>query len=178
MTFHRLHSTQLVQWKDDGHAIEGDDRDRSADAEGRPAHLGAVDCPASCGGDQRARGGPAVCGSTERSGAVMNALLLEAQNLRANNARPAKNFSEGLVRLKRRTGLTWEEMAWALGVDTRQLLRWRRGAMPSGAAMLALVRLAAQAPDGIFDLLGDDFIILLSEQKQEGPGDDNDSHAE
>ena len=106
----------------------------------------------------------------------MNALLLEAQNRRAWKAHPAKNFSEGLVRLKRRMGLTWDEMAWALGVDTRQLLRWRRGAMPSGAAMLALIRLAAQAPDGIFDLLGDDFIILLTEQHQSGtrendPGD-------
>lgn len=98
----------------------------------------------------------------------MNTLLLEARNLRANKARPAENFSEGLVRLKRRTGLTWDEMAWALGVDTRQLLRWRRGAMPSGAAMLALVRLAAQAPDGIFDLLGDDFIILLTGSTSRG----------
>ncbi len=107
----------------------------------------------------------------------MNALLLEAQNRRAGKARPAKNFSEGLVRLKRRTGLTWEEMAWALGVDARQLLRWRRGAMPSGAAMLALVRLAAQAPDGIFDLLGDDFIILLTEQHQSGTRENNPSDA-
>ena len=103
----------------------------------------------------------------------MNTLLLEARNLRANKARPAENFSEGLVRLKRRTSLTWDEMTWALGVDTRQLLRWRRGAMPSGAAMLALVRLAAQAPDGIFDLLGDDFIILLTEQHQSGTGEND-----
>ena len=93
----------------------------------------------------------------------MNDLLFEAQNVRTQSARLPPDFAERLLALKRRAGLTWDEMAWALGVDTRQLMRWRRGAAPNGGAMLALVCLAAQIPDGIFDLFGDEFIIVLSE---------------
>ena len=96
----------------------------------------------------------------------MNDLLLEAQNVRTQSARLPPDFAERLLALKRRAGLTWDEMAWALGVDTRQLMRWRRGAAPNGGAMLALVRLAAQIPDGIFDLFGDEFVIVLSEPTQ------------
>ncbi|MXV79783.1 MAG: helix-turn-helix transcriptional regulator [Chloroflexi bacterium] len=65
------------------------------------------------------------------------------------------DFGERLTRLKHRAGLTWEEMAEALGVDDRQLLRWRRGSCPSGGSMLSLIRLAAQLPGGLNDLLGD-----------------------
>ena len=86
-------------------------------------------------------------------------------NCRPGTTQLPGDFGERLVALKRRAGLTWEEMAWALGVDSRQLQRWRRGASPSGPAMLALVRLAAQVPDGIFELVGDDLMILLSGER-------------
>ena len=66
------------------------------------------------------------------------------------------DFGERLTVLKRRAGLTWEEMAEALGVDHRQLLRWRRGSCPSGGSMLSLIRLAAQLPGGLSELLGQD----------------------
>lgn len=66
------------------------------------------------------------------------------------------DFGERLIGLKRRGGLTWEEMAEALGVDNRQLLRWRRGSCPSGGSMHSLFRLAAQLPGGLSELLGDD----------------------
>ena len=66
------------------------------------------------------------------------------------------DFGERLTAIKRRAGLTWEEMAEALGVDDRQLLRWRRGSCPSGGSMLSLIRLAAQLPGGLNELLGDD----------------------
>lgn len=66
------------------------------------------------------------------------------------------DFGERLTALKRRAGLTWEEMAEALGVDDRQLLRWRRGSCPSGGSMLSLIRLAAQMPGGLNELLGHD----------------------
>ena len=66
------------------------------------------------------------------------------------------DFGERLARLKERAGLTWEAMAEALGVDTRQLFRWRHGSAPSGRAMLALLRLAAQVPDGLSELLSED----------------------
>ena len=66
------------------------------------------------------------------------------------------NFPERLLGLKERTGLTWEAMAFALGVDSRQLLRWRRGTAPNGGAMFSLVRFAAQVPGGLAELIGDD----------------------
>ena len=54
--------------------------------------------------------------------------------------------------------LPWEGLAACLGVDGRQVLRWRRGAEPCGGAMLALCRLAAKIPGGLGQLLHDDFI--------------------
>ncbi len=41
----------------------------------------------------------------------------------AGQARIPGNFPQRLLRLKDRSGLTWDGMAAALGVDTRQLLR-------------------------------------------------------
>ena len=52
------------------------------------------------------------------------------------------DFPERLAGLKERSGMSWEGMAAAMGVDSRQLYRWRRGTAPSGEAMLSLVRLA------------------------------------
>ena len=67
-----------------------------------------------------------------------------------------RDFGQRLIALKRRSGLTWEQMAEALGVDDRQLLRWRRGACPNGRSMFSLIRLAARVPGGVTDLLGDE----------------------
>ena len=66
------------------------------------------------------------------------------------------DFGERLTGLKERGGLTWEQMAEALGVDGRQLWRWRRGVSPSGGAMLSLVRLAIRVPGGLRELLGEE----------------------
>ena len=74
------------------------------------------------------------------------------------------DFGKRLTVLKLRSGLTWEQMAEALGVDNRQLLRWRRGSCPSGGSMLSLIRLAAQLPGGLNVLLGDE----LSTVRQDG----------
>ena len=68
------------------------------------------------------------------------------------------DFPERLLGLKERAGMTWDMMAFALGVDSRQLLRWRRGSTPNGAAMLSLVRLAVQVPDGLAELIGDEYV--------------------
>ena len=76
------------------------------------------------------------------------------------------DFGERLTRLKRRAGLTWEEMAEALGVDDRQLLRWRRGSCPSGGSMLSLIRLAAQLPGGLNELLGHDPCAARREERR------------
>lgn len=76
------------------------------------------------------------------------------------------DFGERLVGLKRRAGLTWEEMAEALGVDDRQLLRWRRGACPNGRSMLSLIRLAAQVPGGLDALLGEDPCVARRDERR------------
>ena len=66
------------------------------------------------------------------------------------------DFGERLNALKERSGLTWEAMAEALGVDGRQLTRWRSGVSPSGGAMLSLARLAIRVPGGLSLLLGEE----------------------
>lgn len=59
------------------------------------------------------------------------------------------DFAERLERLKEASGLTWSGMARAVGVDYKQLLRWRKGVVPDGGAMLALVRFAVQVQGGL-----------------------------
>ncbi len=65
------------------------------------------------------------------------------------------DFVKRLTRLKQATGLTWDGFAVCLGVDNRQVLRWRQGGAPCGGAMLAMVRLALQVPGGLAILLGE-----------------------
>ena len=68
-----------------------------------------------------------------------------------------EDFGVRLTRLKEATGLTWDGFATAIGVDTRQVLRWRKkGCEPSGGAMLSLVALAEQVPGGMAILMGRD----------------------
>ena len=64
-----------------------------------------------------------------------------------------QNFPARLEALKQSTGMSWEQMATALGVDCRQLHRWRRGTVPNGPAMLALVRFARRVPGGTATLI-------------------------
>ena len=67
--------------------------------------------------------------------------------------------------MKELTGLTWEGMATCIGVHYRQLVRWRnQGAVLSGEAMLALVDLAAQVPEGLGILLGRNIIVVRRER--------------
>ena len=68
-----------------------------------------------------------------------------------------EDFGRRLALLKERAGLSWEGMATCIGVDHRQLLRWRKkGAEPSGGAMLSLVAFAEQVPGGMDILMGRD----------------------
>lgn len=76
--------------------------------------------------------------------------------LEPGEAQLPQDFGRRLEALKRRAGLTWEQMAEALGVDCRQVFRWRRGATPSGGAMLSLIRLAARVPGGLTELLDEE----------------------
>ena len=77
-----------------------------------------------------------------------------------------EDFGQRLRRLKELLGLTWEGMATCIGVDYRQLVRWRKtGAVPTGGAMLALAVLAAQVPEGLGILLGIDIIVVRREKR-------------
>ena len=71
-----------------------------------------------------------------------------------------EDFGVRLARLKEALGLTWEGFASMIGVDYRQMLRWRKkGSEPAGGAMLALVDLAVQVPGGLGILLGRDLVV-------------------
>ena len=73
-----------------------------------------------------------------------------------------EDFRQKLEVIKRLTGLSWEGMASAMGVDSRQLWRWRkRGGEPGGGAMLALARLALRVPGGLALLLDEDVIVIF-----------------
>ena len=84
----------------------------------------------------------------------------------AGEAQLPADFGERLTLLKRRSGWTWEQMAEALGVDDRQLQRWRRGACPSGRSMLSLIRLAARLPGGLNELLGEDGSLVQPDERR------------
>ena len=63
-------------------------------------------------------------------------------------------FSHRLNAFKETTGLSWDALAGCLGVDPRQLQRWRKGTRPSGDGLCALVLLAARIPGGLQTLMG------------------------
>ena len=69
-----------------------------------------------------------------------------------------EEFAGRLERFKEASGLTWDAMAACMGVDPRQLLRWRRGTRPSGDGLFALLMLAARFPGGVHALLGVDVL--------------------
>ena len=65
-----------------------------------------------------------------------------------------EDFAERLNAFKEVTGLSWDAPAACLGVDPRQLQRWRKGTKPSGDGLCALVKLAGRIPGGLFTLSG------------------------
>ncbi|MYC36981.1 MAG: hypothetical protein F4X66_08715 [Chloroflexi bacterium] len=72
-----------------------------------------------------------------------------------------EDFPRKLAALKELTGLTWEGMADALGVDPRQLFRWRKeDGEPNAGAMLSLVRLAVRVPGGLALLIDEDVTVI------------------
>ena len=67
------------------------------------------------------------------------------------------DFPERLGRLKEISGLSWSTLADLLGVDSRQLRRWRCGIEPCGGAMRSIVWVAARIPGGIDIVMGEGF---------------------
>ena len=79
-----------------------------------------------------------------------------------------ENFPARLEAVRSLFALNWEEMAAAMGVDSRQLLRWRiKGGGPNGGAMLSLVRLAIRSPEGLGELLDEDVIVIFKTRRME-----------
>ncbi|MYC39054.1 MAG: hypothetical protein F4X66_19405 [Chloroflexi bacterium] len=77
-----------------------------------------------------------------------------------------EDFREKLEVIKRLTGLSWEGLATAMGVDSRQLWRWRkRGGEPGAGAMLALARISLRVPGGLALLLDEDVIVILGNRE-------------
>ena len=74
-----------------------------------------------------------------------------------------EDFPQRLEHFKEASGLTWDAMAACMGVDPRQLRRWRRGTRPSGDGLFALMTLASRFPGGVHMLLGVN--IKLPEQQ-------------
>ena len=68
-----------------------------------------------------------------------------------------EDFGQRLERLKEASGLSWRGFAKALGVDPKQLLRWRKGVEPCGGAMHSIFRFAARLPGGLEILIGEGF---------------------
>ena len=74
----------------------------------------------------------------------------------------SQDFPERLERLKEASGLSWRGFAKALGVDPKQLRRWRKkGVEPSGGPMLSLVRCASSIPGGMEILMGEGFQLTF-----------------
>ena len=69
------------------------------------------------------------------------------------------DFPKRLERLKEASGLSWRGMARAIGVDHKLLLRWRKGAVPSGGSMHLLYLFAARVDGGLEILIGEGFQV-------------------
>ncbi len=72
-----------------------------------------------------------------------------------------EDFPERIRMLKEATGLTWNGFADALGVDPKQVLRWRHGTEPCGGALFSIFRLASTVQGGLDIIMGEGFLASL-----------------
>lgn len=82
---------------------------------------------------------------------------VEERTLHTESGVLPKDFPQRLERLKEASGLSWRGLARAIGVDPKQLLRWRKDVEPCGGAMFAIFRFAARTHGGLEILLGEGF---------------------
>ena len=83
--------------------------------------------------------------------------VVAGRTLPCGSGRLPPDFPRRLDRLKRASGLTWDQVAEVLGMETKQVLRWRKGAEPRGGPYHELVVFAGRVPGGLAILFGDDF---------------------
>jgi len=93
----------------------------------------------------------------------MNSNTKDSPRLGGDTERPnygsllPRDFTDRLERLKAASGLTWAGLAKTIGVDHKQMYKWRKGVEPSGGAMFGLFRFAARLPGGLEILMGEPF---------------------
>ena len=86
----------------------------------------------------------------------------------------SSDFKERLESLKEASGLTWSAFSQTIGVDRKQVRRWRRkGVEPSGGAMESLYRFAGRFPGGLDILMGDGFQMNLWETDDQDETEDD-----
>ena len=78
-----------------------------------------------------------------------------------------KDFPERLELFRAAAGLSWKELAACVGVRRGRVMGWRRGAVPKGFALLALLRLARRVPGGMEALFPDIAEALRREEGEE-----------
>ena len=105
----------------------------------------------------------AITHSSPRLSVYPGGPFIEGRPFPFGNGDLPDDFVQRLIRLKRASGLTWEEFSEALGVELKQVLRWRNGTEPCGGAYHALVGLAPWIPGGLDILMGESFLAPLRE---------------
>ena len=89
------------------------------------------------------------------------------------------DFKDRLESLKEASGLTWSAFSQTIGVDRKQVRRWRRkGVEPSGGAMESLYRFAGRFPGGLDILMGDGFQMNLWETDDQDESEDDEDQEE
>jgi len=74
------------------------------------------------------------------------------------------DFPQRLERFRKAADLTWSGLAAAIGVDYKQVYKWRkRGVEPSGGAIHSLYAFASRIPNGLEILMGEDFQMSFFE---------------
>ncbi|MYE31874.1 MAG: hypothetical protein F4X80_04300 [Chloroflexi bacterium] len=101
--------------------------------------------------------------SSPRLTARSNGLVVAGRRVPYGSGVLPEDFIERLHWLKEATGLTWNGFAEAIGVDPKQVLRWRQGTEPCGGAMRSLVGLAGRVPGGLDIIMGRGFLASLRE---------------
>ena len=59
-----------------------------------------------------------------------------------------EDFPQGLERLTKFAGLSWEEFAERLGIDDYRVTEWRTGTISTGGEVWLIMRLALSVPGG------------------------------
>ena len=90
-------------------------------------------------------------------------IIIQGRVLPLESAVFPEDFPGRLVRLKEASGLTWTAFARVLGVDRKQVRRWRDGVEPAGGAMFSLMCFALRIPKGVEILMGEGFQVIFWE---------------